>query len=85
MMRFISVLADRQGLPPSVATEELMRNFRDNNRSAKHKHLPSEPGREPINNSMTYNDNECCMTAFTMEQILLMQANILSYPPFWLK
>ena len=45
---------------------------------------PKKPGRDPINNVMGYSD-PCCMSVFTMEQILLMQANILSYAPSWLK
>jgi len=44
---------------------------------------PTKPGRDPINNIMSYSD-ECCMSVFTMEQIVLMQANILTYAPFWL-
>lgn len=44
---------------------------------------PSKPGRDPINNIMGYSE-DCCMTGFTMEQIVLMQANILTYAPLWL-
>jgi hypothetical protein len=44
---------------------------------------PMKNGRDPINNIMHYSD-DCCLLNFSMEQILLMQANILTYRPEWL-
>ena len=43
----------------------------------------TKPGRDPINNIMSYS-NDCCLSVFNMEQIVLIQANILTFAPFWL-
>lgn len=73
-----SCLEERDPMPSTPITKEDISGCQVGSDTC-----PGKPGRDPINNIMGYSD-DCCMSVFTMEQIVLMQANILTYAPFWL-